>query len=115
MGVGLPYVSSTSRCLTDRAPRHRNENPALHRLDEGDGLMDCLGPPFDAPRLLTANLALFQVGILPQVVYCVEVTDLDEPCAHAFHHLPTRIEAPTPVGLPFQKVARVQRVRSELK
>lgn len=45
----------------------------------------------------------------------VELADLHEPGAHALHDLAAGLEALAPVRLPFQQVARVQRVRAELE
>ena len=77
--------------------------------------MHRIGPALDAPALLAANLALLEVGKLPQVVYRIEVTDLDEPGADALHDLPSGLETPAPVRLPLEEVSRVQRVRAELE
>lgn len=101
--------------LSNRAPRHRNENSALHRLDERYCFVNRLRPPLNAPRLLTADLALLQVGKLPQMVDGVEITNLDEPCTHALHDLPARLEASTPMRFPLKEIAGVEGVRSKLE
>lgn len=77
--------------------------------------MNRLAPAFYAPTLLTADLALLEVGKLPEVVDRVEVADLHEPGADALHNLTTSLEATSPVGLPLQEVAGVQGIGSELK
>lgn len=77
--------------------------------------MYSLSPSLNTPRLLTADLALLQVGELPEVVDSVQVANLHKPRTNAFHHLATGGKSPTPVGLPLQQVARVQGVRPELE
>lgn len=77
--------------------------------------MDRLGPPLDTPTLLPTDLALLEVGELPEMMDCVKVADLHEPSTHALHDLASGLEAPTPVCLPLEQVAWVQCVRSELK
>jgi hypothetical protein len=101
--------------LPDRAPRHRDENPALHCLNKWYRLVYRLCPSLNAPRLLTADLALLQIGKLPQVMHGVEIANLDEPCTHSLHDLPARLEASTPMRLPLQKITRVKGVRPKLK
>ena len=101
--------------LTNWAPRHRDQNSALHALDERKGLVNGLGPALDAPRLLPTGLPLFQVRKLPQVVHGVQITNLHEPCTHTFHHLAAGLETVAPVALPFKEVPGVKSVRSELE
>lgn len=77
--------------------------------------MNGFAPSLDAPALLTANLALLEVGKLPKVVHGVEVADLHEPGTYALHDFATGLEASPPVGLPLEEVARMECIRPELK
>ena len=101
--------------LTNGAPRHGDQNPALHALDERNRLVDGLRPALDAPGLLPADFPLFQVCKLPQVVHGVQFTNLHEPGTHTFHDLPTGLETVAPMALPFKKVPGVKSVGSELE
>jgi len=112
----FPHVNCTCRsafCLnshvrsSDRAPRARNQDSALHRLNERHRLVHRLAPPLDAPALLTADLALLQVGKLPQVVHRVQLADLYEPSAYALHDLPAGFQTAPPMCLPLKQVSRV--------
>lgn len=96
-------------------PLHRNQDAALHLLNQRNRLVHRVGPALYAPALLTANLALLEVGKLPQVVHRVEVANLHKPRAHALHDLAPRLEPAPPVRLPLEQVAGVQRVRAQLK
>lgn len=77
--------------------------------------MHRLTPTLDAPALLAADLALLQVGKLPQVMHRVELANLHKPRAHAFHHLPARLEAAPPVSLPLEQISGVESVGSKLE
>lgn len=100
---------------TDWTPRHWNQHSALHRLDQRNSLVHCVSPAFDAPALLSADLALFQVRKLPQVVDRVQLANLHEPCSDAFHNLAACLESTTPMCLPFEEIAWVKRVGSQLE
>jgi hypothetical protein len=107
----LPAHSPSS----NRTPRHRDQDTTLHRLNQRDRLMDRLAPSPDAPALLSTDLALLQIRKLPQVVHGIQLADLDEPGADAFHDLPPRFEASAPVGFPFEQVSWVQGVGAQLE
>lgn len=74
-----------------------------------------ISPTFDTPALLSAKLTFLQIGKLPQVMHCVQLADLHEPCPHALHDLATCLESATPVRLPFQQIAWVKSVRPQFK
>jgi hypothetical protein len=95
------------RSSSHRAPRTGNEDPAPHCLDERHRLVHCLAPAFYAPALFATNLTFLQVGELPQMVYRVQIANLNEPSTDAFHDLPPSFETTAPVCLPFQQVTRV--------
>lgn len=101
--------------LSDGRPRHGDENSGLHLLDQRHRLVDSVAPALDGPALLTSLAAFLKVGKLPEVVDSVEIANLDEPGANALHNFTTSLEATAPVRLPLEQVARMQRVRSELK
>ena len=91
----------------NRGPRHGDEDSGFHGLDEGYGLVDGLSPAFLLPTQLAADLALLEVGELPEMVDGVEVADLDKPGTNALHDLAAGLEAAPPVGLPLKQVTRV--------
>lgn len=77
--------------------------------------MHRLRPAGYAPRILATNLSLLQVGELPEMVYRVQVANLDEPGAHSFHHLAASLKTPAPMCLPLEEVARVESVGAKLE
>ena len=77
--------------------------------------MHCFGPSFNAPRLLSSDLALFQIRELPKMVDSVQVANLNEPSSHTFHHFPACLEAASPMCLPLQQISRVKSVGSKFK
>lgn len=77
--------------------------------------MDRIRPAGYAPRILTTDLPLLQVGKLPEVVDRVKVADLHEPSPNALHHLAPSLQAPAPVGLPLEQIARAKCVGPELE
>src|ERR1051326_1661895 len=98
--LSVPLVSGiVLGCSCHGAPRHRNQDPALHRLDERNRLMHRLAPALDAPALLASDFTLFEIGKLPQVVYRVELSNLHEPGAHPLHDFAACLEPAPPVGL----------------
>jgi hypothetical protein len=106
---------SDNASLANRTPWHWNKDPALHRLDQWNSLMNGVRPAFDAPRLFSSNFPLFQVGKLPQMVYRIQISNLNKPSTNAFHDLSTSRKAATPVSFPFEQVAWVQSIGSKLK
>lgn len=77
--------------------------------------MHCVSPALDAPALFSADLALLQVRKLPEVVHRVQLANLHEPGPDSLHDFSAGLEAPPPVCLPFEQVARVQSVRTKLE
>lgn len=74
--------------------------------------MNGVTPSLDLPALLSSNLPLLQIRKLPQMMNRVQVSDLDKPGSDTFHYLASGLETPTPVALPFEQIARVERVRA---
>lgn len=107
------HIETSSLCY--RAPWHGHQNSALHRLDQRDSLVHRLAPARHTPALLSARTSFFEIGELPQVVDGVEVSDLHEPGTHTLHDFFPGTQTSAPVCLPFQEVARVQGVGTELK
>lgn len=101
--------------LAHGAPGHGDQDATLHRLDQRNGLVHRFRPAFDTPRLFPANLALLQVGKLPEMMHGVQVTDLDKPCPNAFHNFAASLEATTPVCLPFKQISGVQSVGTKFE
>lgn len=101
--------------LSNRRPRHGDQDSALHLLDQRDRLVNRLSPALVAPALLATDLALLEVGKLPQMMDRVEVTDLDEPSSNSFHDFAAGLESSAPVRLPLEQVAWVQRVGAKLE
>src|SRR2546421_5668842 len=73
----------------DGAPRHRNQDSALHSLNQRYRLVNCISPSFDAPRLLPPQLPLLQICELPEMMHGIEIANLYKPCSNAFHHFPS--------------------------
>ncbi len=90
-----------------RTPRHRDQDLAFHRLNQRHRLVYGVSPSFNTPRLLSLPFPFLQICKLPQVVNCVQIPDLHEPCTYAFHHLPSGRQSLPPVRLPFEKVSRM--------
>ena len=101
--------------LTDRAPLHRDQDVALHSLNQRHRLMNRITPALNAPGLLTPDLALLEVRKLPEVVHGVEIADLTEPSSDSLHNLSSRLQALAPVRLPLEKVAGVQSVGAQFE
>ena len=77
--------------------------------------MHRLTPPLLTPTLLPSHLPLSKILELPEVVDGVQRADLGKPCSNALHDVSSRLEARTPVRLPLQQVAGVERVRAQLE
>jgi hypothetical protein len=113
--IPRPRTATLISLLCHRRPRHGNEDSRCHSLDQRHSLMDRITPSFNRPALLAARSSLLKIRELPQVVDCVEISNLHEPSSDAFHDLPTSFQATPPVGLPFEQVSRMQLVRTKLK
>lgn len=77
--------------------------------------MNSLSPSGYTPAILPANLSLFQVGELPQMVDGVQVAHLYEPGTHTLHNFSASLEAPTPMCLPLEQISGLKLVRPQLK
>lgn len=101
------WLDRCNRSLCNSAPGARNQDPAPHGLDEWHCLVHCLAPAFYAPALFATDLAFLQVGELPQMVYCVQITNLDKPSTHTLHDFPPGLQATSPMCLPLEQIARM--------
>lgn len=101
--------------LCNRTPRHRNQNSALHRLNQRHSLVHRVSPTLDTPALLSSDLSLLQIGKLPEMMHRIQLTNLYKPRTDALHDLSTGLEPTPPMRLPFEQVARVQSVGAEFE
>lgn len=101
--------------LCHRTPRHGDQNSTLHCLNQRHGLVDRFAPAFNTPRFLSSLLPLFQIGELPQMVNCIQLANLDEPGTDALHDFPAGFQTLSPMGFPFEKIARVECIGSQLE
>jgi hypothetical protein len=99
----------------DRTPRHGNHNTTLHALNQGHGLVHGIRPAFDTPALLTLQFALLQVRKLPQMMHSIQIANLNKPSTNALHDLTSCFQTLTPVRLPFEQVAWVERVGAQFE
>lgn len=72
--------------------------------------MHRIGPSLNFPALFTPDLALLEIGKLPEMVHRVKVADLHKPSSDTLHHLPTSFEAASPVSLPLEEITGAERV-----
>lgn len=63
----LPHGILNSH-LGNRTPRHWNQDPALHALNQRYGLVNCISPTFHVPALLSSDLSLLEICKLPEVM-----------------------------------------------
>ena len=97
----LTLLTQTSSSR-NRAPRHRNQNPRFHRLNQWDSLVHRVSPPFHTPAHFSPRFPLLQVRKLPQMMHSIQFSNLHEPGTYAFHDFPTSLETCPPVLLPFK-------------
>jgi hypothetical protein len=88
--------------LSNRTPRHRDQDPALHRLNQWHRLVNRISPALNTPRLLSSQLPLLQIRKLPEMVHRVQVSDLYKPCSNSLHHFSSCLEAFSPMRFPFE-------------
>ena len=91
-------------------PWHWNQDPALHLFNQRNSLVNCLSPSFHTPTHLSSRFSLFEICKLPEVMYSVQISDLDEPCTNPFHDFSPGFEASSPVCLPLKQISWVQSV-----
>jgi hypothetical protein len=77
--------------------------------------MNRIAPALHTPALLAAHLPLLQIRKLPEVMHRIQLADLHEPGADALHDFTPGPQPAAPVRLPFEQVARVQRVGAQLE
>ena len=112
----LPHLQTPfSIHLGHWRPGHRHQDAALHLLNQRYRLVHRIGPSLNFPTLLAPDLALLEIGKLPEMVHRVEVANLHKPSSDTLHHLATSLEAASPVSLPLKEIARAERVRAQLK
>jgi hypothetical protein len=113
MSNKVAKIAETS--LSNWTPWHGNHDATLHLLDQRYRLVNSISPSWNLPTALTAELALLQVGKLPEMMDNVQISYLNEPSANTFHDFSTSLESLAPMRLPLEKIARVQSVRAKLK
>src|SRR3954469_11117586 len=87
---------------SNRTPRHRNQYPALHILNERNSLVNCISPALNTPTLLSSSLSLLQIRELPKMVHCVQISNLYKPCSHSFHSFSACLKTTSPMCLPLE-------------
>jgi len=101
--------------LSNRTPRHRNQNPTLHLLNQRHSLMNRISPSLHIPALLPAHLPFLQIRKLPEMMHRIQLSNLHEPGTYTLHYFSPGFEASAPVGFPFEEIAWVEGVGAEFE
>lgn len=100
---------------SNRTPWHRHQHSTLHALNQRYRLVHRIPPSFNPPAHLPSRLSLLQIRELPQMMHCVQIPNLYEPCTDSLHHFSSCLQSLPPVGFPFQEIAWVQGVGAKFE